>query len=371
MKIVHVLSHQSPLDPQRLVGVKRVVMELAQAQTKRGHSVYIIAPKGSKSNVGNIIETIVPLREIDISVYDPRSYIYGMIHSNLAADYITNNQFDIVHNHAEQFFLPFVNFINTPTVSTIHGTNFTEDVKFIYRSFYGKFIAISLSNYAKIANDYIQYRQTIYNGIDVSSIKPNFSSQKDGILWFGRINPQKGVLEAGLVSERIKRKLLIRGYAEKGMEEYLQKITLEFKNSDYVDIKDSFVDEKGKENLYTSSRVCLFPIAWEEPFGLVMVESMAAGTPVVAFARGSAPEIIKDGKTGFLVNYSDEDIRGDFIIKKTGIDGLSEAVEKVYSMEGSEYIDMQQVCRKHVEENFSIEKMIEGYEKVYQEVRIK
>jgi len=99
-----------------------------------------------------------------------------------------------------------------------------------------------------------------------------------------------------------------------------------------------------------------------------MIEAMACGTPVVAYARGSVPEVIKDGETGFIVNSSEEDKRGDWIVKKTGIEGLCEAVEKIYAMPKNQYIEMRKNCRKHVENNFTVEKMVNNYEKVYREI---
>lgn len=99
-----------------------------------------------------------------------------------------------------------------------------------------------------------------------------------------------------------------------------------------------------------------------------MIEAMACGTPVVAYARGSVPEVIKDGETGFIVNPSDTDIRGNWIIKKTGIEGLCEAVERIYSMPEDQYRQMRRNCRAHVEKNFTVERMVDEYEKVYKEI---
>jgi glycosyltransferase involved in cell wall biosynthesis len=101
---------------------------------------------------------------------------------------------------------------------------------------------------------------------------------------------------------------------------------------------------------------------------MVMIEAMACGTPVVAFARGSVPEVIKDGETGFIVNPSDEDKQGDWIFKRTGVDGFGEAVERIYSMPDTEYRKMRYACRRHVEENFTVEKMVNGYETVYRKI---
>ena len=99
-----------------------------------------------------------------------------------------------------------------------------------------------------------------------------------------------------------------------------------------------------------------------------MIEAMATGTPVVAFARGSVPEIVKDSETGFIVNSSDSDIRGNWIVKKTGIAGLCEAVERMYAMPTEQYQQMRRNCRAHVEAHFTVEKMVDSYEQVYQKI---
>ncbi len=119
---------------------------------------------------------------------------------------------------------------------------------------------------------------------------------------------------------------------------------------------------------YKKAKCFLYPLMWDEPFGYIFLESMACGTPVVAFARGSVPEVVKDGETGFIVNSSPEDIRGNFVIKKTGIDGLCEAVERIYAMPEEEYRQMRGNCRGHVERNFTVERMVDEYEKVYEKI---
>ena len=95
---------------------------------------------------------------------------------------------------------------------------------------------------------------------------------------------------------------------------------------------------------------------------------MATGTPVVTFARGAIPEIVKDGESGFIVNSSDQDVLGDFIVKKTGLEGLCEAVERIYNMPRDQYQEMRRNCRAHVEAHFTVEKMVDNYEAVYQKI---
>lgn len=202
------------------------------------------------------------------------------------------------------------------------------------------------------------------HGIDLSMIRFSDNDQKTDIVWVGRIDPgmPKGLIETLQVSSKIQIPLQIFGHIE---------------DKDYFDkeIKPLFTSitcfnegSHDKNTIFRNSKLFLFPIQWEEAFGLVMVESMASGTPVVAFARGSVPEVVKDGETGFIVNSSPDDIRGDWIVKKTGVEGLCEAVEKIYSMPFAEYRAMRRACRQHVEQNFTVEKMVDNYERVYEEI---
>lgn len=98
------------------------------------------------------------------------------------------------------------------------------------------------------------------------------------------------------------------------------------------------------------------------------MEAMACGTPILAYARGAVPEIIEDGVTGFTVNSSDTDVRGDFIVKKTGEQGMLEAIERIYALPDDEYQAMRRACRKRVEEYFTAERMVTGYETLYKKI---
>jgi len=172
------------------------------------------------------------------------------------------------------------------------------------------------------------------------------------------------------VAHRLRRKLVIGARVDKESESNFNyyKTQIEHKLQQTPVVNHGEMTSEKRNELIASSRCFIFPIKWEEPFGLVMIESMASGTPVIAYARGSTPEVIKDGETGFLVNSSEEDIRGDWIIKKTAIEGLCEAVEKIYAMPEEEYKAMRRNCRAHVEKNFTVERMVDEYETVYQQI---
>jgi len=189
------------------------------------------------------------------------------------------------------------------------------------------------------------------------------------MVFTSRLKKIKGVEEAINVALKTKRRLKLSGDIRGSEKEYFYHTIKPLIDKSQGLVKFlHFVNHSMIPYFFASGKLFIFPIQWEEPFGLVMIEAMATGTPVVAFARGSVPEVIKDGETGFIVNPSDDDIRGNFIIKKTGIEGLCEAVEKIYSMPEDQYRKMRKACREHVEKNFTVEKMVDAYEKVYEEI---
>jgi glycosyltransferase involved in cell wall biosynthesis len=368
MKIAHIIPHFSPFLYKKPIGIKKMVKTLTEEQIKQGHEVFIIAPKGSQTPIGKLIETIPSLRELNISVYDFKSYVYGFTHASMAIDAAC--QCDIIHSHMDYMFLPFIPVIQKPVISTIHGVNFSPEEQFIFRSFYGKFPAVAISESVKKINTYIKYSETIYNGVPLEQYQPNFTSYSDYMYWLSRFNPNKGALEAIQISALTKRELKVMGFKELGKEDYFQKMLSLIRITPCVEmVRDTIAEEEENKRYFRNAKLFIFPVGWEEPFGLVMIEAMASGTPVVAFARGSIPEVIRDGDTGFIVNSTEDDIRGgDWIIKKTGIEGLCEAVERIYAMPEEKYRQMRKACREHVEKNFSSKKMAERYEKIYKKM---
>ena len=217
----------------------------------------------------------------------------------------------------------------------------------------------------------MNYVATIYNGTDTNLFRFN-PNPKDYLLYLGELVERKGVREAILAAKKIKLKLVIAGRVPLQTSQikdysFFQKYVKPELNRGRIEYAGEVASEKTSE-LYGNAKATLFPIRWEEPFGLVMTESMSCGTPIIAFARGSVPEIIKDGETGFIVNSSDNDIRGNWIIKKTGVEGMIEAINRIYDMPEKEYLEMRKNCRKHVEKNFTLERMVDEYEKVYKRI---
>lgn len=243
---------------------------------------------------------------------------------------------------------------------TLPPFSIPENTTFILPSTFQKEKAIGIPEVKK---------HVIPHGIDLS--KYSFDeSGSDQIIWLSRIHKvvNKGIADAIKTATLLEKKLRIFAYLEESSREYYQKEIKPLMNS-YVSIE--FAEENtttDKNAVFGESKLFLFPIHWEEPFGLVMIESMATGTPVVTYARGSVPEIIKDGETGFIVNPSDEDIRGNWITKKTGVEGLCEAVKHIYSLSPEKYTEMRKACRLHVVKYFSVEQMVDQYIELYKKI---
>lgn len=282
-------------------------------------------------------------------------------------------KFDLYHVNfgGGEIILPFARFVRKPIIITMHGSldeiylpkyfPLFKDLKNVF------FVSISNSQRRSMPN--LNYIGTIYHGIDT---KKSFQFNPVGdsyLLWTGRAIPEKGLDIVLQVIKKTKRKAKIFPILKEEYLDWLQEVIIKKRNliNQVVSIYTDFDIHRSALNAqYQHSKLFLFPVLFEEPFGLTLIESMACGTPVVAYARGSVPEIIKDGETGFIVNSSKDDKRGDWIIKKTGVEGLCEAVEKIYSMPVDKYKAMRLACRAHVEKNFTVETMVDKYEKVYQ-----
>lgn len=183
----------------------------------------------------------------------------------------------------------------------------------------------------------------------------------DSLTWMGRVTPEKGLEDAIAVANTLKKDLTIFGYKQ-SVTYFAEKI------QPLMTVHTHLVENNYENKHHNTCKALLFPIHWEEPFGIAAVEALACGTPVIAYARGSMPEIIQDGDTGFLVNPSDTDTRGNFITQKTGTAGLIEATQRLYALSEKEYATMRLAARKHVEAKYTVKHMAGEYEKLFQKI---
>lgn len=341
-----------PKDFNKIFAPLEMAMAIAKGLTKKGHEVIFFTPRGSKKKYFKTQESdFSPLykNKIPGSDYyevDEKVKFAYLFEQKLICSIIEQHQkkpFDIVHIHPLDRALPFgVLFPKISFVYTLHDP-ISPWRKEIYRLFKTKnqnFVSISNAQRKPALN--LNWIGTVCNGINIK-LFPFEEKPKDYLLFIGRIFEKKGVDIAIKIALKLKEKLIIVGSYnnEKFWEEKI-KPYLKNKNIKYI----GYVPYEKTYKYYGQAKATLCPIKWEEPFGLTFIESMACGTPVIAFDRGSAREVVKDGKTGFIVK------------------NISEAVKAVKKID---QIDRKE-CRRHVEEKFSIEKMVDGYEKVYYDI---
>lgn len=374
MKIAQIAPVWLSIPPKKYGGTEEVVSDITEGLVNRRHEVTLFATGDSKTSAKLVSFEEQGILERGLSFND---YLYSLYH--LLSSLESRSNFDILHFH---FTTPF-DFVTLALVKdfknvvfTVHNPipplPFNDGLEFRRKFLEEKFSQVPIvpiSNNQR-ASMRLNFTETVYHGISPDKFIFNDKADLEKMLYIGRISPIKGVAEAIEVAEKTGKKLVLAGKVEAKNPmnlEYFDKRVKPKLDCPFLEkIEDLNFEEKVK--YYSNSYLFLFPIQWEEPFGLVMIESMACGTPVIAFARGSVPEIIKDGEVGFIVNSSEQDKRGDWIIKKTGIEGLCEAVRRIYAMKPEEYGKMRLACRKHIEDNFSAEKMAEGYERVYQKI---
>jgi len=248
-------------------------------------------------------------------------------------------KFDLIHNNFDFLPLTYSRLIKTPMVTTIHGFS-SQKILSVYKKYNSTSHYVSISNSDRSPE--LDYTATVYNGINTDEFTFH-SEPKDYLLYFGRIHPEKGTSESIHIAKQSGKKLIISGLIQH-QEYFDNKIKPYINDDDIVYAGNSGPGERDK--LLGEAYALLHPISFEEPFGLSVAESMLCGTPVIAFNKGAMPELILDGKTGFLVNSIDE------------------AVQSVNNIKS---VDRKH-CRTWAASKFTLEKMVEGYLEVYKNI---
>jgi len=285
------------------------------------------------------------------------------------------DNFDLFHIHVSngEWLLPLARMAKIPLLITMHGgvnEAYDPNIFSLYQGLaHVHYVSISDSQRKRLPT--LPYIKTIHHGVNTTERFTFSEAGGEYLMWAGRGIPEKGSHLAIALFERMRKPMQMFPIVFDSHLSYLSHHLL-----DRIDLLKSMGEFQLALNLsrqeliprYQASKAFIFPLMWEEPFGFVMAESLACGTPIIAFARGSAPEIIKDGVTGFLVNPSDTDIRGSFLTQKTGLDGLCEAVDRLYSLSHQQYRDMRHTCRHDAEERFSTVRMVSEYVSLYRDI---
>jgi glycosyltransferase involved in cell wall biosynthesis len=320
--------------PDGYGGIEQMVGTLVDGLTDRGHEVSLVAAGEDRTDA----ELLRTFRAPPRGLGGPESLPIELIHAQRAARRLRELDVDVIHDHSVVGPV-FARHRPVPTVVTVHGP-----VEGWMRRLYAELEHVSLVAISDAQRDSapeLPWIATVPNAIDVGSM-PFRDEKEDFLLFLGRVDPTKGIVEAIRIARRAGRRLLIAAKASDDEEQRYLEEEVEPLLGDGVEYLGD-VDADGKLDLLMRARALLFPIQWEEPFGLVMIEAMACGTPVVATRRGSVPEVVEDGVTGAIRDTEDE---------------LVEACDLVARLDA-------ETIRRRCAERFDTARMTRGYEEVY------
>ncbi|MDF1498442.1 MAG: glycosyltransferase family 4 protein [Patescibacteria group bacterium] len=345
LKIAQIAPLWETVPPKKYGGIEIMMDKIINELLSRGHDVTLFASGNSKTKAK--LKSVFPksLFEMKVNWYHRSQNLI-----NASNAFRLANDFDVIHNHTGDNGLLFSQLTKTPVVTTLHNVlpdpkQKTSDEYITMKYFSSKTNFVSISFNQRTHTDIkFKYAGNVYNGINLKDF--TFKTKPENYFaWLGRIHYGKGLQNAVSVAKVLGVNLIIAGNITcESDEKYFQRI------KPMIDGKKiKFIGEVGpkeKNKLLSGAQAVLFPSIWQEPFGLVMTEAMACGTPVIGFDKGSVSEVIKDGETGFVVKDDK---------------AMVKAMKKI------DLIDRNK-CREHVEKYFTVEKMVDRYERIYRKL---
>lgn len=335
LRIAQIAPPWYPIPPTGYGGIELVVSLLADGLVDAGHDVTVFASGDSKTKA-KLEHVYDAAPSADIGRIAPE-----VIH--IMPAYLRREEFDVIHDHSGKVGPAIANFIDKPVLHTLHGP-FTEENQRYYRSVNHGIWFNSISDYQASCCPDLNYVGTIYNSVDVDWY-PFSAEKEDYLLFLGRMNREKGAEFAVEVANRLDMRLIIATKMTEPHEfEHFEAKVKPLMGANTEMLGELTLEEKA--DLIMRAKCTLFPIQWPEPFGLVMIESMVCGTPVVAWRNGSVPEVVGDGESGFIVESVDE---------------MADAIRRIDTIDPA-------ACRRWVEERFSAPTMVQSYVDAYRKI---
>jgi glycosyltransferase involved in cell wall biosynthesis len=338
MRIAQVAPLFESVPPKLYGGTERVVHHLTEELIRQGHDVTLFA-SGDSLTQGRL-EAICPQSlRLDPQCVDPLAAHVMMVNRVFRQ----KEDFDVIHFHVGYLHFPIIGREQVPVLTTLHGRLDIPDLVPLYKEF-PKVPVVSISYSQRDPLPWLDWRATVHHGLHGDDYK-FYAKPGKYLAFLGRISPEKGLDHAIAISRRTGIELKVAAKIDRSDRHY-------FENSIKPLLHDpgiEFIGEIGfpDSNAFLGNAAALlFPIQWPEPFGLVMIEAMAAGTPVIAYSRGSVPEVIQDGVSGFIVNNVEEAAR---------------AVQQLPTLD-------RLGCRKDFELRFSAARMCRDYVAVYEKL---
>jgi len=337
MRVAQIAPLYESVPPHLYGGTERIVSYITEALVRRGHDVTLFAAADSNTRARLVPGCPRALR-LDSAVIDPLAHHLAQLRHVM--DRAGN--FDIIHNHMDYLALPLVAATSTPIVTTLHGRLDLPDLQAVFAA-YPEAALISISDAQRRPLAHADWRATVYHGMPTASYA---LGRGDGgyLAFLGRISPEKRVESAIRVAATVGMPLKIAAKIDRVDAEYFENAIRPLLGTADVE----FIGEIGgadKVRFLGDARALVFPIDWPEPFGLVMIEALACGTPVIGRRRGSVPEVVDDGVTGFVC---DDD------------EAMIAAARRIDELDRVR-------CRRVFESRFSDTRMVDDYERIYAE----
>jgi glycosyltransferase involved in cell wall biosynthesis len=317
-------------------GIEEMVAGLANGLTSGGHHVTLLAAGEDRTDA----EMIPTFDEPPDGLGTGEQLTTELVHASRVARELAELDVDIVHDHTVAG-PALATDRAVPTIVTVHGP--IDDAQAALYAASDAFL-VAISEAQRASRPTLRWVGTVHNGIDVDSY-PFDTQKEDRFLFLGRMSPDKGVEDAIAIAEATRTPLVIAAKCDDPDEQRFFAERVEPRLNEQITYVGA-VHGDSKLSLLASSKALLFPIQWEEPFGMVMAEALAAGTPVIARGRGSVPEIVRDGRTGFVADHIDE---------------LIDAAKRVDTID-------PHACRADALARFDSSVMTDGYERVYRSV---
>ena len=328
------LSSISWRTPPRAYGPWELVTSLlTEALVARGVDVTLFATLDSIT--AGKLDGICPSGYSEDPSLNPK--VWEALH--IAHCFERAGEFDLIHNQADFMPLAFSRLVETPIVTTIHGFS-SPTILPAYQRYQDRSAYVAISDADRDPS--LSYAATIHHGIPIAEFPFN-SAGSDDLLFFGRFHPDKGAGEAVRAARAANRKLIMAGIVQDA--DYFAREVAPFIDERNVEYR-GVLGGADRVDALGSARAMLHLIGFEEPFGLSVIESMACGTPVIAYRRGSMPELIVDGVTGFLVDTFDQALA---------------AIERAGEIDRA-------ACRQHVERHFTVDRMADRYLELYRQL---
>ena len=336
MRIAQVAPLIESVPPKAYGGTERVVSYLTEELVRQGHEVTLFA-SGDSVTSANLVACAPRSLRLSDEVIDPLAHQTVELESVAARA----SQFDVIHWHLDYFHFPMSRRLGVPQLTTLHGRLDIPDLQPVYTEF-SDMPVVSISDDQRAPLPQANWVATIHHGMPFDELVPT-GAPEDYLVFLGRVSPEKRADRAIEIARRAGLPLKIAAKVDDADRAYYHDKIEPLLASAHVD----FVGEVAgadKQALLSGARALLFPIDWAEPFGLVMIEAMACGTPVIAWPHGSVPEVITDGVNGFIVS---------------SIDAAVDAVRDLGAVS-------RESCRAAFEQRFTVDRMARDYLATYE-----